>query len=150
MRSPSGRRYDRKSATSSCGEPRAIRCSSRSFFAWRARRASTPCPRHSTRLPPARSIRCRTRRGASFAAPGAGRHAASAYAPAEAATHLERAITAARRLGDVPSEEIAELLVELGEALVTLGVFDKADDAYRRAAAALRHDPIEHARVLER
>ncbi len=80
----------------------------------------------------------------------AGRHAASAYAPAEAATHLERAITAARRLGDVPSEEIAELLVELGEALVTLGVFDKADDAYRRAAAALRHDPIEHARVLER
>ena len=80
----------------------------------------------------------------------AGRHAAAAYAPAEAATHLDRAITAARRLGDVPSEEIAQLLVELGEALVTLGVFDKADDAYRRAAAAMRHDPIEHARVLER
>lgn len=80
----------------------------------------------------------------------AGRHAARAYAPAEAATHLDRAIVAARRLGDVSGEEVADLLVELGAQLVTLGVFDKADDAYRRAAAALKHDPIEHARVLER
>lgn len=80
----------------------------------------------------------------------AGRHAAAAYAPAEAATHLERAVTAARLLDDVPVGELAELLSELGEALATLGMYEKADDAYRRAAAATRHDPLEHARVLER
>jgi tetratricopeptide (TPR) repeat protein len=80
----------------------------------------------------------------------AGRHAAAAYAPTEAATHLERAVTAARRMEGLPTEEIAELLSELGDALLTLGVYEKADDAYRRAAANLRHDPIERARVLER
>ena len=80
----------------------------------------------------------------------AGRLAQAAHAPGEAATHLERAITAARKLGDVPPDEIGGLLTELGAALVTLGVYDRADDAYRRAAAALRLDPLERARIAER
>jgi tetratricopeptide (TPR) repeat protein len=80
----------------------------------------------------------------------AGRLAQAAHAPGEAATHLERAITAARRLGDVPPEEIGGLFTELGEALMTLGVYEKADAAYRRAAATLRQDLLERARIAER
>ncbi|HEY5013436.1 MAG TPA: hypothetical protein VIK61_12120, partial [Acidimicrobiia bacterium] len=79
----------------------------------------------------------------------AGRRAAAASAPAEAATHLDRAITGARRLGDVPGEEIAQLLTELGEAYVTLGIYEKADDAYRRAAIEVQHDAIRRAQIAE-
>lgn len=80
----------------------------------------------------------------------AGNLAQAAHAPGEAATHLERAITAARRLGDVPAEEIGGLLTELGAARIMLGVYDRADDAYRRAATELRLDPLARARIAER
>jgi class 3 adenylate cyclase/tetratricopeptide (TPR) repeat protein len=80
----------------------------------------------------------------------AGHSARDAFAPAEAAAHLERALLAARRLGDIAPEEIATLLTELGEALIVLGQFEKADDAYRRAAANVKNDPIAAARLRER
>jgi class 3 adenylate cyclase/tetratricopeptide (TPR) repeat protein len=76
-------------------------------------------------------------------------HAIEAFAPAETAIHLERALTAARRLGNVPSEEVADLFVALGAALIDLGVYEKADDAYRRAAVAAHEDPIARARIAE-
>ncbi|HTK17190.1 MAG TPA: hypothetical protein VL769_12405, partial [Acidimicrobiia bacterium] len=79
----------------------------------------------------------------------AGHLAQAAHAPGEEATHIERAITAARRLGDIAPDEIAALLTELGAARITLGVYDRADDAFRRAAL-LRLDPLERARIAER
>jgi tetratricopeptide (TPR) repeat protein len=80
----------------------------------------------------------------------AARQAAASHAPAEAAIHFEHAIVSARRLGDVPVLEVAEINMELAKALVTLGLFVKADDVYRRAAAALHDDPLERARIAER
>jgi tetratricopeptide (TPR) repeat protein len=79
----------------------------------------------------------------------AARLAQTAHAPGEAATHIERAISAARRLKDIGPDEVASLLSELGAARITLGVYDRADDAYRRAAQ-LRLDPLERARIAER
>jgi class 3 adenylate cyclase/tetratricopeptide (TPR) repeat protein len=79
----------------------------------------------------------------------AARLARAAHAPGEVATHLERAITASRRLPDTAPDDVAVLLTELGEARMTLGVYDRADDAYRRAAL-LRIDPLERARIAER
>jgi class 3 adenylate cyclase/tetratricopeptide (TPR) repeat protein len=80
----------------------------------------------------------------------AGRDAADAFAPMEAATHLERAVAAARHLPDVAPNDVAEVLVSLGEALETVGVYVKADDAYRRAAAAIPDDPLSRAQIAER
>jgi class 3 adenylate cyclase/tetratricopeptide (TPR) repeat protein len=81
---------------------------------------------------------------------GAGRQAAESHAPAEAATHFEQAIVAARRLGDVPARDVVETYMQLAKALVTLGLFVKADGIYRRAAAALSDDPLERALIGER
>ncbi len=80
----------------------------------------------------------------------AGHAARDAFAPAEAAAHLERALLAARKLGNIDPEEIAALLTDLGEALIVLGLYEKADDAFRRAAASVRTDPIAAARFRER
>src|SRR5262249_43797824 len=79
----------------------------------------------------------------------AGRLAAAANAPDEAATHLERAVAAARHI-EVSPEEHAAALVEFGEVLVTVGIYDRADDAYQRAATILRDDPLGRARIAER
>jgi tetratricopeptide (TPR) repeat protein len=80
----------------------------------------------------------------------AGRQAAESHAPAEAATHFEQAIVAARRLGDVPAPEVVEILLELAKALELLGRYLEEDETYRRAAAALPDDPLERARIAER
>jgi class 3 adenylate cyclase/tetratricopeptide (TPR) repeat protein len=80
----------------------------------------------------------------------AGQRAADASAPTEAALHFERAVVAARRLGDVPATDVADLFMQLGEALVTLGVYEQADEAYRRAAAALPDQPVRRAAIAER
>jgi tetratricopeptide (TPR) repeat protein len=80
----------------------------------------------------------------------AGRQAAESHAPAEAVTHFERALVAARRLGDIRAPEVVEILMQLAKALELLGLYLKEDETYRRAAAALRHDPLERARIAER
>jgi class 3 adenylate cyclase/tetratricopeptide (TPR) repeat protein len=79
----------------------------------------------------------------------AGRLAAAADAPDEAATHLERAVAAARHI-DVSPEEHADVLVEFGDVLVTVGMYDRADDAYRRAATRVCEDLVGRARIAER
>ena len=80
----------------------------------------------------------------------AGRQARDAYAPAEVATHLQRAIIAARRLGDVPPAEVSELLYQLAEAFALIGLYDKADDSYRRSAALVPDEPLVRAHIYER
>jgi class 3 adenylate cyclase/tetratricopeptide (TPR) repeat protein len=80
----------------------------------------------------------------------AGLRALVTPAPGEAATHLERAVSAARRLEDVSELEIAELLIELGEAYVTLGLYDRGEDWFRRAAPAFADNPVELARLYQR
>jgi tetratricopeptide (TPR) repeat protein len=80
----------------------------------------------------------------------AARVANEAHAPGDAATHLERAVTAARRLDDVTDGEIATVLVDLGETLLVTGVAERADDAYRRAYAAAKLHPVQRARIAER
>jgi class 3 adenylate cyclase/tetratricopeptide (TPR) repeat protein len=77
-------------------------------------------------------------------------HAQHAYAPAEVAAQLDIALAAARALGDVPANEVASVLEELGLALTSLGTYEKADDAFRRAAIALKDDPVGRARMLGR
>jgi class 3 adenylate cyclase/predicted ATPase len=77
----------------------------------------------------------------------AARVSRTAHAPGEASVHLERAISAARRLDDVTESELAAVLSELGDVAIVMGVYERADDAYRRAALASRNDPVELARI---
>jgi class 3 adenylate cyclase/predicted ATPase len=79
----------------------------------------------------------------------AARMAREAHALAETTVHLEHALTAARRVGDVSDEELAEVLNELGWALELLGTYERADDAYRRAAAC-EPDPLKRGHLAYR
>jgi class 3 adenylate cyclase/tetratricopeptide (TPR) repeat protein len=76
--------------------------------------------------------------------------AQSVHATAETATHLERAVTAARRLDDVAGSELAIVFVDLGRALELLGEYERADDAYRHATLASIADPHLMARMAYR
>jgi class 3 adenylate cyclase/tetratricopeptide (TPR) repeat protein len=87
----------------------------------------------------------RTWRYARLAAEQAGK----SYAPAEAATHLRRAVDAARRIPGIPPGELATVLSDLGWTLELLGEYDGADDAYRRAAATTA-EPVRRARCADR
>ena len=75
--------------------------------------------------------------------------ARQAHALAEATVHLEHAVTAARRMGNVSGDELAAVLGRLGWALELLGNYERADDAYRRAAAA-EPDPLKRGRNIYR
>ncbi|HWF15125.1 MAG TPA: adenylate/guanylate cyclase domain-containing protein [Acidimicrobiales bacterium] len=77
----------------------------------------------------------------------AARVAQQAHAVAEVAVHLERAVTAARRLGDALRDDIAGVYVDLGHTLELLGEFERADDAYRRAGAASESDPLQRGQM---
>jgi class 3 adenylate cyclase/tetratricopeptide (TPR) repeat protein len=83
-------------------------------------------------------------------APLAARAAQAAYAPSEATVHLERALMAANKLGTVEPHVVGTLLAELGETLIDAGLYDRAEAAFRRAAATARDDPLERARLAER
>ncbi|HLX89070.1 MAG TPA: AAA family ATPase, partial [Acidimicrobiales bacterium] len=76
--------------------------------------------------------------------------AAAANAPGEAADQLERAVTASRRLATVDDDELGRVLAQLGDFLVVNGEYERADDAFRRAAATSKHDPLRGARIAER
>lgn len=76
--------------------------------------------------------------------------AKKAYAPAETATHLQRATDAARRLTDVSADDLGGVLRELGWTLEVLGEFAKADDIYRRAVSVAKADPLRLANLAER
>jgi len=77
----------------------------------------------------------------------AARVSLDAHAPGEAAVHLDRAVTAGRRLDEVSEREIADVLCELGDVAVVMGVYERADEAYRRASLACSDDPVERARI---
>ncbi len=75
--------------------------------------------------------------------------AREAHAPAEAAVHLGHAVTASRKLGEVAGEELADVFGELGRTLELLGDYERADDAYRRAAAC-ETDPLRRGQMAYR
>ncbi len=77
----------------------------------------------------------------------AARVAQAAHAPGEETVHLERAITSARRLGDVDADELATVFSDLGRSLELLGEYDRADVAYRHALLAWRSDPARRAQI---
>ncbi len=80
----------------------------------------------------------------------AARVAQAAHAPGEEAVHLERAVTSARRLGDVDDDELATVYSDLGRSLELLGEYDRADDAYRNAMLAWRSDLPRRAQMAQR
>ncbi len=80
----------------------------------------------------------------------AARRAREAHAQGDAASELERAAAAGRRLPGVAEEGLAEVLAELGEVRTLLGEYELADDAFRRAASARRDDPLWRASLAER
>jgi class 3 adenylate cyclase/tetratricopeptide (TPR) repeat protein len=65
----------------------------------------------------------------------------AAHAPGEMATHLERAIVAARRLDGVDDDDLAEVFGDLGRTLQLLGEYERGDRAYRQAGL-LSTDPL--------
>jgi class 3 adenylate cyclase/predicted ATPase len=77
----------------------------------------------------------------------AARHARQSHAFSEAAVHLERAVAAARRLGDVADADLVGVYAELGRTFEILGEYERADDAYRRAGLAAGPDLLERGRI---
>ena len=75
--------------------------------------------------------------------------AREAHAPAEAAVHLGHAVTAARKLGEVAGEALADVFGELGRTFELLGDYERADDAYRRASNC-ETDPVRRGQVAYR
>ena len=73
--------------------------------------------------------------------------AQQAHAPGEVAVHLDRAVTAARRLGDAPGHELAAVFGDLGRTLELLGEYPRADEAYRQATLASPGDRMLGAQI---
>ena len=71
-----------------------------------------------------------------------------AYANVDAAVQYERALTAANRLSSVGDREKAEVWTALGDVREQAGLFEKAVEAFRRAAPLYRDDTIARADVL--
>ena len=73
-----------------------------------------------------------------------------AYANAEAAMQIERALEAARWLDEVTDGERLVRWLQLGELRDRAGQLDESLDAYRRAARYLGDDPLARADLLLR
>jgi class 3 adenylate cyclase/tetratricopeptide (TPR) repeat protein len=73
--------------------------------------------------------------------------AEAAHAPGEVAVHLERAVTASRRLGAEVDNDVSGVLMDLGQARQLVGEYERADEAYGQAARVTKHDPILRARL---
>jgi class 3 adenylate cyclase/tetratricopeptide (TPR) repeat protein len=78
----------------------------------------------------------------------AGDRAATKYASVEAAGFYERALTAARRVEDVPQTELARVTEALGDARERVGEFAEAASAYREARRIVGEDQVGEARIL--
>jgi class 3 adenylate cyclase len=76
--------------------------------------------------------------------------ARAVHAPGEVLTHLERAAVAGSHLPTVSAGVVAAVLEDVGDTATVVGDYDRADDAYRRAATAWRADPVARARLAER
>jgi class 3 adenylate cyclase/predicted ATPase len=75
-------------------------------------------------------------------------HAKAVYANAEAASFLERAVEAARRLQGLPPGELSRILEELGDVRDLMGAYRDAATAYSSARRTLPPDPIAEARLM--
>jgi tetratricopeptide (TPR) repeat protein len=80
----------------------------------------------------------------------AGKRAKGVYANVDAASHLERALAAARRQRRARTEEVARIAEALGDVRVSLGEFEAGLDAFRAARRRVRGDPVEQARLLHK
>jgi class 3 adenylate cyclase len=78
----------------------------------------------------------------------AGDRARAKYANVEAAAFYSRALAAARRVEDVPQEEIVRVTEAMGDAHEAVGEFGKAGDAYRSVRKLLGQDRVAEARIL--
>ncbi len=76
--------------------------------------------------------------------------ARAAHAPSEVAVHLERAVTAARRLGHAQGRDLAAVFSDLGRTLELLGEYERADDAYRHAVLTAPGDDTLRAQTAYR
>lgn len=72
----------------------------------------------------------------------AGEHAERTAAPIEAALFYERAMEAARRLGDVPAADRADVAVRLGDVSELAGRYEQARTAYHCARRLITDDPV--------
>jgi class 3 adenylate cyclase/tetratricopeptide (TPR) repeat protein len=70
------------------------------------------------------------------------------FANTEAATQLERALTAARRLPDVSERDRSTTWAQLGDVRERAGLFDAALEAYRRSSKLIVDDPLAQAELL--
>lgn len=73
-----------------------------------------------------------------------------AYANAEAASQLERAIVAARRLPGVTDQDRSAVWAFLGDVRESAGLFDSALEAYRHSYRLADDDPVARADLLLR
>ena len=78
----------------------------------------------------------------------AGDDAREAFANIDASVQYERALAAAKRLKDVADTEKAEVWTALGDVREQAGLFERAIEAFRRAAPLYGDDPIARADVL--
>lgn len=89
-------------------------------------------------------------------ATAAAERAERSHATTEAVSHLERALAAARRLGDVPESDLRALWIRLGDVRDQAGLLEGALEAYRQAArfeagpVATAELVLRRARVRER
>ncbi len=78
----------------------------------------------------------------------AGSRARSKYANTEAVVFLRRAVDAARRTGDVPVDELADVLDSLGDVNFLMGSVQDAASAYRSARKLLASDATRVAQIM--
>jgi class 3 adenylate cyclase/tetratricopeptide (TPR) repeat protein len=77
----------------------------------------------------------------------AGDRANAKYATIDAARFYERALEAARKLGDVPAPDVARVAETLGEARDRAGLYEAASAAFRRCRQLLADDPVAQGRL---
>jgi predicted ATPase/class 3 adenylate cyclase len=80
----------------------------------------------------------------------AGRRAEEKYANVEAAQFFEQALDAAKRVPDIPDEELASVATALGDVRVLLGQYEAASAAFLIAERRINDDPVAYARLAEK
>ncbi|MGO9344724.1 MAG: adenylate/guanylate cyclase domain-containing protein [Acidimicrobiales bacterium] len=77
----------------------------------------------------------------------AGRRAREKYANVDAATHFESALSAGRRIADLPGTELASVWESLGDARERAGDYEGAASAYHKARRLFGEDPVAAAEL---
>jgi class 3 adenylate cyclase/tetratricopeptide (TPR) repeat protein len=78
----------------------------------------------------------------------AANRAKAVYANAEAASFLERAVEAARRVQGLPQSELSRIFEELGDVRDLMGAYRDAEAAYGSARRTSSSDPVAEARLM--